>query len=96
MEKRFPIREFTTTNAGSTDTLVGIARFRLFGTAVPVFSSDPDAIIELTHVSSADLAISYTDQKVGACLMMIQIACMVGRWERQIREKRGLIYLGQG
>jgi len=68
--KMFPdggklLTDSTTTNAGSTNTLLGIARFRLFGTAVPVFPSDPDAIIDLAHVSSGGLAISYSDQNFG-------------------------------
>ncbi|KAG0640008.1 galactose-binding domain-like protein [Tuber brumale] len=43
----------------------GIARFRLLGTAVPVFPSDPDAIIDLAHVSSGGLAISCSEQNFG-------------------------------
>jgi len=55
----------TPKNTRSTDTLLGIARFRLFGTVVPIFPSDPDAIIDLAHVSSGGLAISYSDQNFG-------------------------------
>ncbi|PWW76853.1 Allantoicase [Tuber magnatum] len=43
----------------------GIARFRLFGTAVPIFPSDPDSIIDLAHVSSGGLAISCSGQHFG-------------------------------
>lgn len=43
----------------------GIARFRLYGTAVPVFPADPEAIIDLAHVSSGGLAISCSDQHFG-------------------------------
>ncbi|PUU82299.1 galactose-binding domain-like protein [Tuber borchii] len=43
----------------------GISRFRLFGTVVPVFPSDPDAIIDLAHVSSGGLAISCSEQHFG-------------------------------
>ena len=46
-------------------TLLGISRFRLFGTVVPVFPSDPDAIIDLAHVSSGGLAISCSEQHFG-------------------------------
>jgi len=53
----------TITNAGSTNTLLGIARFLLFGTVVPVFPSDLDAIIDLAHVSCGGLEISYGNQK---------------------------------
>lgn len=41
---------------------IGIARFRLYGNAVPVFPSDPEAIIDLAHVSSGGLAVSCSDQ----------------------------------
>ncbi|KAG0642798.1 hypothetical protein HOY80DRAFT_860433, partial [Tuber brumale] len=43
----------------------GIPCFRLFGTTVPVFSSDPDAIIGLARVSSGGLEISYSDRNFG-------------------------------
>jgi len=43
----------------------GIARFRLFGTAVPVFPPDKEAIIDLAHVSSGGLAIACSDQHFG-------------------------------
>lgn len=55
----------TTTNSGDTNRLLGISRFRLFGTVVPVFPSDPDAIIDLAHVSSGGLAISCSEQHFG-------------------------------
>lgn len=43
----------------------GIARFRLYGTVVPLFPSDTDAIIDLAHVSSGALAIESSDQHFG-------------------------------
>ncbi|CUS07522.1 unnamed protein product [Tuber aestivum] len=44
------------------NTPVRIARFRSLGTTVPVFPSDPDAIIDLAHVSFGGLEISYRDR----------------------------------
>ena len=55
----------TIANSRSTDTLLGIARFRLFEAAVPMFPSVPDAIIDLSHVSCGGLAIFYSDQNFG-------------------------------
>ena len=55
----------TTTNAERSNPLLGIACFCLIGTAVPVFPSDPDAIIDLAHASSGGVAISYSDQNFG-------------------------------
>lgn len=49
----------------SNALLSGISRFRLFGTAVPVFPADPNAIIDLAHVSSGGLAVSCSDQHYG-------------------------------
>ncbi|KAH0614759.1 uncharacterized protein H6S33_000395 [Morchella sextelata] len=43
----------------------GIARFRLYGNAVPVFPVDPESIIDLAHVSSGGLAVSCSDQHYG-------------------------------
>ncbi|KAA8914503.1 galactose-binding domain-like protein [Sphaerosporella brunnea] len=43
----------------------GIARFRLFGTVVPVFPTDPESIIDLAHVANGGLAVSCSDQHFG-------------------------------
>jgi len=43
----------------------GIARFRAFGTVVPVFPEDPEAIIDLAHVTSGGLVTSYSDSHFG-------------------------------
>ncbi|KAL0638804.1 Allantoicase [Maublancomyces gigas] len=43
----------------------GIARFRLYGNVVPIFPSNPEAIIDLAHVSSGGLAIACSDQHFG-------------------------------
>lgn len=43
----------------------GIARFRAFGTVVPVFPEDTDAIIDLAHVTSGGLIASYSDSHFG-------------------------------
>ncbi|CAZ81572.1 unnamed protein product [Tuber melanosporum] len=59
------ITDSPTTNTGSTNTLLGIPRFRLFRTTVSVFSSDPDAIIDFALVSFDGLAISYSDRNSG-------------------------------
>ncbi|KAF8469043.1 Allantoicase [Kalaharituber pfeilii] len=44
----------------------GIARFRLYGTVVPVFPTDPEAIIDLAAMSSGGIVISYSDSHFGA------------------------------
>jgi allantoicase len=43
----------------------GIARFRLFGHAVPVFPEDPEAIIDLAATQNGGVAISCSDQHFG-------------------------------
>lgn len=43
----------------------GIARFRLFGTAIPVFPSDPAAIFDLAATVNGGVAISCSDQHFG-------------------------------
>lgn len=44
----------------------GIARFRLFGKPTPVFPEDPKEVLDLAHVSSGGVAISFSDQHFGA------------------------------
>jgi allantoicase len=43
----------------------GIARFRLFGHAVPVFPKDKDAILDLAAAQNGGVAISCSDQHFG-------------------------------
>ena len=43
----------------------GIARFRAFGVAVPVFPEDPDSIIDLASVANGGLVTSYSDSHYG-------------------------------
>jgi len=43
----------------------GIARFRLFGHAVPVFPKDKDAIFDLAAAQNGGVAISCSDQHFG-------------------------------
>ncbi|KAF8445417.1 galactose-binding domain-like protein [Terfezia claveryi] len=43
----------------------GIARFRAYGTVVPVFPEDLDAIVDLAHVVSGGLVTSYSDAHYG-------------------------------
>ncbi|CCX13605.1 galactose-binding domain-like protein [Pyronema domesticum] len=43
----------------------GIARFRLYGVAVPVFPSDLNSIIDLAHVGNGGLAVACSDQHFG-------------------------------
>lgn len=44
----------------------GIARFRAYGTVVPVFPDDLEAIIDLAHVTSGGIVTSYSDSHFGA------------------------------
>lgn len=44
----------------------GIARFRMYGTPVPVFPDDLNTVIDLAHVSSGGVAIAYSDQHFGS------------------------------
>ncbi len=43
----------------------GIARFRLFGHAVPVFPEDPEAILDLAAAQNGGVALSCSDQHFG-------------------------------
>lgn len=43
----------------------GIARFRVFGTAVPVFPEDPEAVLDLAFVGNGGHAVSCSDQHFG-------------------------------
>lgn len=43
----------------------GIARFRLYGTPIPVFPEDLSTEIDLAHVSNGGVAIAYSDQHFG-------------------------------
>jgi allantoicase len=43
----------------------GIARFRLFGTVVPVFPADKSQIVDLAHVANGGLAVAVSDQHFG-------------------------------
>ncbi|KAL7266119.1 Allantoicase [Rhizina undulata] len=43
----------------------GIARFRLLGTAIPVFPKDLNTRIDLAHVSSGGLVVAFSDQHFG-------------------------------
>lgn len=43
----------------------GIARFRLFGHAVPVFPDDPEAVFDLAAAQNGGVAISCSDQHFG-------------------------------
>lgn len=43
----------------------GIARFRVYGTPTPVFPADLNEILDLAHVSSGGVAVSYSDQHFG-------------------------------
>lgn len=43
----------------------GIARFRLFGTAVPVFPADRDAVLDLAAAQNGAVAVSCSDQHFG-------------------------------
>ncbi|KAF3766111.1 Allantoicase [Cryphonectria parasitica EP155] len=43
----------------------GIARFRLFGHAVPVFPEDPDAVFDLAAAQNGGVAVSCSDQHFG-------------------------------
>jgi allantoicase len=49
----------------------GIARFRLFGHAVPVFPDDKDAIFDLAAAQNGGVAISCSDQHFGAISNLI-------------------------
>lgn len=49
----------------------GIARFRLFGHAVPVFPADPDAILDLAAAQNGGVAVSCSDQHFGAISNLI-------------------------
>lgn len=44
----------------------GIARFRLYGKPTPVFPSDVNQVLDLAHVSSGGIAVSFSDQHFGA------------------------------
>ena len=44
----------------------GIARFRAYGTVVPLFPDDPESILDLAHVTSGGLVVSYSDSHYGA------------------------------
>lgn len=44
----------------------GIARFRLYGKPTPVFPKDVNEILDLAHVSSGGIAVSFSDQHFGA------------------------------
>ncbi|RCI17285.1 hypothetical protein L249_2287 [Ophiocordyceps polyrhachis-furcata BCC 54312] len=44
----------------------GVARFRLFGHAVPVFSADVDAILDLAAAQNGGVAIACSDQHFGS------------------------------
>ncbi|KAL1895361.1 Allantoicase [Ceratocystis pirilliformis] len=44
----------------------GIARFRLFGHAVPVFPNDPEAIFDLAAAQNGGVAVSCNDQHFGS------------------------------
>ncbi|KAJ4159948.1 uncharacterized protein LMH87_007883 [Akanthomyces muscarius] len=43
----------------------GIARFRLFGHAVPVFPADPNAVLDLAAAQNGGVAVSCSDQHFG-------------------------------
>ena len=43
----------------------GIARFRAYGTVVPLFPDDPESILDLAHVTSGGLVTSYSDSHYG-------------------------------
>lgn len=43
----------------------GIARFRLFGHAVPVFPADPEAVLDLAAAQNGGVAVSCSDQHFG-------------------------------
>ncbi|KAK9467720.1 galactose-binding domain-like protein [Lipomyces arxii] len=43
----------------------GIARFRLYGTPVPVFPTSLSTVIDLAHVSNGGVAISCSDERFG-------------------------------
>jgi allantoicase len=49
----------------------GIARFRLFGHAVPVFPEDKDAIFDLAAAQNGGVAISCSDQQFGVISNLI-------------------------
>lgn len=49
----------------------GIARFRLFGQAVPVFPKDKDAIFDLAAAQNGGVAISCSDQHFGSISNLI-------------------------
>jgi allantoicase len=49
----------------------GIARFRLFGHAVPVFPSDPEAILDLAAAQNGGVAVSCSDQHFGVISNLI-------------------------
>jgi allantoicase len=49
----------------------GIARFRLFGHAVPVFPEDPEAIVDLAAAQNGGVAISCSDQHFGVIANLI-------------------------
>lgn len=49
----------------------GIARFRLYGHAVPVFPEDKDAIFDLAAAQNGGVAISYSDQHFGVIANLI-------------------------
>jgi allantoicase len=44
----------------------GIARFRMYGTPVPVFPEDLNTVFDLAHVSSGGVAIARSDQHFGS------------------------------
>jgi allantoicase len=43
----------------------GIARFRLYGTTVPVFPKDLNTEVDLAHISNGGVAVSFSDQHFG-------------------------------
>jgi allantoicase len=49
----------------------GIARFRLFGHAVPVFPEDTDAVFDLAAAQNGGVAVSYSDQHFGVISNLI-------------------------
>lgn len=69
-QRHFFVREEVTLNSYTHVRLNmfpdgGIARFRLYGTPTPVFSSDIDQVIDLAHVSLGGIAVSFSDQHFG-------------------------------
>lgn len=70
----------------------GIARFRLYGHAVPVFPPDADAVVDLASAQNGGVAVSCSDQHFGArhnLLLPGRGADMGDGWETARSRARG-------